>query len=137
MIKELRLEHPIPLMCSFLEVSLSGYYAWLGRGPSKRAQEQCRLELEIKAAHKKTRQSYGAERLQVELAESGTAVSVYRVRKLRKKLGLVCKQRKKFKATTYSGHSLPVAENLLDQNFTASAPNQVWVTDISVPQKAA
>jgi transposase InsO family protein len=118
-------------MSSVLEVSTSGYYAWLQRPPSKRAQEEARLEVEIKAAHKRTRQTYGPERLQHDLADHGIKVGVCRIKRIRKKLGIRCKQTKKFKMTTDSKHSLPVAENLLNQEFMATAPNQIYVTDIT------
>ena len=72
-----------------------------------------RLEVEIRAAHKRTRQTYGAERLQHELAEHGIRVGICRIKRIRRKLGLRCKQKRKFKATTDSRHKLPVAENIL------------------------
>jgi transposase InsO family protein len=114
-----------------LDVSPSGYYAWLKRSPSKYAQEEGRLELEIRAAHKRTRETSGPERLQKDLAEHGVKVGSSRIRRIRKKLGIRCKQVKKFKATTNSKHALPVADNLLTQNFETSLPNRVWVSDIT------
>lgn len=87
--------------------------------------------IEIKAAHKRNRETYGPERLQNDLAERGIQVGVHRIKRIRKEHGIHCKQVKKFKATTNSDHSLPVADNLLDQNFTTEAPNRVWVTDIT------
>ncbi len=121
MMKELRLKHPIPLVRQVLNVSASGYYAWLDRPPSKWAREEARLEVEIKAAHKRTRQVCGAERLQHDLAEHGIRVGICRIKRIRKKLGIRCKQKRKFKATTDSKHTLPVAENLLGSSsrFTA------------------
>jgi transposase InsO family protein len=114
-----------------LKVSLSGYYDWLERPPSERAKEELRLELEIKAAHRRTRQTYGAERLQHELAEHGVKVGIWRLMRIRRKLGLRCKQKKKFKVTTDSRHKLPVAKNLLGHEFKVYAPNRVWVSDIT------
>jgi len=131
MMKELRLEYPVPLLKRVLSVSASGYYAWLDRPLSKRAQEKMRLEVEIKAAHKRTRQTYGPERLQHDLAEHGVQVGICRIKRIRKKLGLRCKQKRKFKVTTDSRHTLPVAENLLDQQFLVYEPNRVWVSDIT------
>jgi transposase InsO family protein len=118
-------------MSRVLEVSISGYYAWLHRPLSRRAQEEARLEVEIKAAHKRTRQTYGPERLQHDLQEHGIQAGVCRIKRIRKKLGIRCKQTKKFKVTTDSKHSLPVAENLLNQQFETTAPNQIYVTDIT------
>jgi len=131
MMRELRLEYPVPLMSRILSVSASGYYAWLDRPLSKWAREEARLEIEIKAAHKRTRQVYGPERLQHDLAEHGVQVGICRIKRIRKKFGIRCKQKKKFKATTDSKHTLPVAENVLGQQFKVSRPNAVWVGDIT------
>ncbi len=98
---------------------------------SPRQQEEERLELEIRAAHKRTRQTYGPERLQRDLSDNGVVVGVHRIKRIRRKLDLRCRQKRRFKVTTDSRHSLPVAENLLDQKVTASAPNQIWLTDIT------
>jgi transposase InsO family protein len=118
-------------MSRIFNVSASGYYAWVERPLSKRAQEEARLEIEIRAAHKRTRQSCGPERLQKDLAEHGVEAGVCRIKRIRKKLGIRCKQKKKFKATTDSKHSHPVAENLLNQQFETTAPGKVWTTDIT------
>jgi putative transposase len=131
MMQELRLGYPIPLMSQMMSVSASGYYSWLDRPLSQRAQEEMRLEVEIKAAHKRTRQTYGPERLQYDLAEHGIQVGICRIKRIRKKLGLRCKQKRKFKATTDSRHRLPVAENLLNQQFRVSEPKKVWLSDIT------
>jgi putative transposase len=129
--REMRLHYPVPLMRRLLNVSASGFYAWLDRPLSERAKEEMRLEVEIKAAHKRTRQTYGAERLQHELAEHGIGVGICRIKRLRRKLGLRCRQRRKFKVTTDSKHKLPVAENILKQQFKVYEPNKVWVSDIT------
>jgi putative transposase len=129
--KELRLKYPIPLMSHLLDISASGYYARQGRPLSKRAQEEMLLEVQIKAADRRTRQTYGPERLQWDLAQHDVRVGVCRIKRIRTKLGIRCKQKRKFKATTYSKHNLPVAENLLNQQFQVSAPNKVWVSDIT------
>ena len=130
----LRQAYPITAMCRALDVSESGYHAWRKRPPSKRARANARLAVEIKAAHERTRQTYGAERLQADLADNGVQVGICRIKRIRKELGLRCRQKKKFRATTGSKHSLPVAPNLLDRRFAVAAPNKAWVTDISVPQ---
>ena len=129
--RTLRLQYPIPLMSRMLDVSISGYYAWQDRPLSQHDREELRLELEIKAADRRTKQSYGAERLQHDLEDHGIRVGVCRIKRLRAKLGIRCKQKRKFKATTYSKHGLPVAENLLNQQFQAIAPNKVWLSDIT------
>ena len=130
-IDELRQSYPIAAMCRVLDVSESGYHAWRNRPPSKRARENARLELEIRAAHERTRQTYGPERLQADLADNGVQAGISRIKRIRKKLGLRCRQKKKFRATTNSKHNLPVAPNLLDRQFSVAAPNKAWVTDIT------
>ena len=110
--KAMRFRHGVAMMSGILKVSKSGYYKWLNRKPSKRAQEEGGLEVEIRAAHKRTHERYGPERLQHELKEQGIKVGICRIRRIRKKLGIRCKQKRKFKAATDSTHALPVAENL-------------------------
>ena len=128
---EMRLTYPLPLLSRVLSVSLSGYHAWRTRPPSQRKQDDARLAVEIKAAHRRTRESYGAERLREDLADHGVRVGVCRIRRLRRELGIRCRQKRKFKATTNSKHSLPVADNLVAQDFMVPAPNMVWTTDIT------
>jgi putative transposase len=125
-IDTLRQQFPIAVMCRVLDVSESGYHAWRKRPLSPRAVENARLETEIKAAHQRTRETYGPERLQADLADNGIQVGVHRIKRLRRKLGLRCKQKRKFIATTDSAHTLPIAPNLLNRQFTATAPNKAW-----------
>jgi len=129
--EQMRPDYPLGMLCRVLGVSASGFHASRSREPSRRAQEEPRLEIEIRAAHQRTRQTYGPERLQQDLAAHGVRVGVHRIKRVRRKLGLRCKQRRKFKATTNSRHSLPVAENLLAQRFTADTPSQAWLSDIT------
>jgi len=129
--KELRLNYPVQLLKRVLSVSAGGYYDWLDRPLSKWAREELRLELEIRAAHRRTRQTYGAERLQRDLLEHGIRVGICRIKRVRRKLGIRCKQKRKFKVTTDSRHKLPVADNILGQQFKVTAPNKVWVSDIT------
>jgi putative transposase len=126
-----RQQYPVALMCRVFEVSESGYYAWRDRPLSPRTQDNARLEIEIRAAHQRTRETCGPERLQRDLADHGIQVGVDRIKRLRKKLGLRCKQKRKFKVTTDSRHNLPVAPNLLGRDFSVPAPNRVWVSDIT------
>ena len=123
--------HLITTLCRVVAVSKSGFYAWCFRkkAPTKDA---LALETTARAAHEKGRQTYGPKRLQTELAETGFAMSLSSVKRLRARLGLRCKQVRKYKATTDSKHALPVASNLLDRRFAqCTAPNQVWVADIT------
>ena len=129
--KGMRFRYCIAAMGRILQVSKSGYYQWLHRKSSQRIREEGGLEVEIKAAHQRTRETCGPERLQHELKEQGVEVGIWRIRRIRKKLGLRCKQKRKFKATIDSKHSLPVAENLLNQQFEATRPNEIWLSDIT------
>jgi len=131
MIDKLRLQYPVPALCRQFNVSPSGYYRWQVVPPCTRQKEEGRLEVEITAAHNRTRGTYGAERLQTDLASHGIEVGIHRIKRIRRKLGIKCKQKRKFKATTNSKHNLPVAPNLLEQVFEANRPGQIWVTDIT------
>lgn len=119
-----------------MELSESSYYNWRSRPPSKRQQDDERLQVIIKAAHKRTRETGGPERLQQDIAKNdGVQVGVHRIKRLlfslRRELGLHCRQKGQFKATTNSNHSLPVAPNIVNQDFAVTRPNQVWLTDIT------
>ena len=123
--------YPLMLMCRVFEVSKSGYHAWLKRPPSKRSQENARLEVAIRSDHQSSRETYGPIRLRPELAAAGFLIGIGRIKRIPRKLGLRCKPVKKFKATTNSNHSLSVTENLLNQDFATTRPGQAWVTDIT------
>jgi transposase InsO family protein len=133
MIKELRKEYPVRLLCRVLEVSASGFHARLVRKPSARARFRERLRVAAQAARHRTRQTYGAERLRQELAADGFRVSLGTVKRVRRELGLRCVQRKRrFRVqTTDSCHALPVAPNLLAQDFKADRPDEIWTADIT------
>lgn len=124
-------EFSVSLLCRMLEVSRSGYYAWKKRPLSWRAQQDARDAVAVRAAHGKMRETYGTRRLHRELQAEGWLVSQWKVRRLRETLGLRCKQAKRFKATTNSRHGLPVAPNHVDQQFTPTQPNALWVSDIT------
>jgi putative transposase len=132
-IKGLRREYPLRALCRVLEVSASGYHAWLRRVPSQRARSRERLKLATLAAHRRTRQTYGARRLQRELAADGFVASLGTIKRVRRELGLCCvQQKKRFRVTTTdSRHSLPVVPNLLAQDFKVNGPDQAWTADIT------
>jgi len=129
--KHWRLRFPVKVMSRVFDVSRSGFYAWLKRPPSLKRQSDERLKVAIKVAHPRSRETYDVPRLQPELAAGGFAAGRDRIARLWRELGLRCRQKRKFKATTNSNHSLPVAENVLGQTFAPSAPNQGWVTDLT------
>jgi transposase InsO family protein len=112
-------------------VSRSGFYAWLNRKPSARQQADERLKVAIRAVHRQSRETYGVRRMQPELKDQGFGVGRDRIDRLRRELGLRCKQKRRFKATTNSRHDLPVEANLLEQRFNPTAPNQQWLVDIT------
>lgn len=115
------------------DVSRSGYYAWLRRKkyPSKRRLEREKLDRLVAHAFAARKGRSGAPGLAIDLDEQGFPYNRKTVAASMRRQGLRAKAAKKFKATTDSGHSLPVAPNLLDQDFRAKAPNQKWVCDIT------
>lgn len=130
-IEAMRQEYPIAVLCRVFGVGASSYYAWRRRAESSRARENAWLEVQIAAAHGRTRHTYGRERLQADLSDHGVRVGLHRIRRIRSKLGLRCKQKRKFRNTTDSKHDLPVAPNLLERDFDMGAPNEAWVSDIT------
>ena len=119
-------EFRVQLMCRVLGVSPSGYYAWRERLPSKQAQARAALDAQVRGEFERRKGRAGAPRLSRHLERGRRQVA----QSLRGQ-GLRAKAARKFKATTNSNHSLPVAENLLQQDFTAQRPNKVWVGDIT------
>ncbi|WLQ16587.1 IS3 family transposase [Hahella aquimaris] len=129
----------VTCMARALQVSRSGYYVWLHRqkAPSLRRQRQQSLDIQVGAAFDKAKKRNGAPRLTKDLAQQGVHANRKTVARSMQRLGLRAKAARKFKATTHSRHSQPVAENLLQQDFNATEINQKWAGDISVPQQAA
>lgn len=123
-------EHRISVMCDVLGVSRSGYYAWLRRKPSARERADRVWRRLIRLVHKHYRSVYGYRRLHAALREE-YVISRNRVARLMRLEGLAGARRRRFKVTTQSRHNLPVAPNLLAQDFTSTAPNQKWVGDIT------
>ena len=130
-IREHRQQFRVAAICRVLKVSSSGYFAWLCRPESPRQRANRALVTRIKAAHARSRKTYGRRRIHVQLQREGVSCSPNRVARLMRQQGLCGLRRRKFKATTNSRHSFPVAPNLLARNFTATAPDQVWVSDIT------
>ncbi len=118
-------------LCRLLQVSVSGFHAWRNRGPSQRQLDDMVLLAHVRAAFRRSRESYGAERVHHELAENGIEVGRHGVARLMRGNGLSPKRKQKFKKTTDSQHNKAVALNLLDQNFSAEAANEKWAADIS------
>jgi len=126
-----RANFPLRLMCRILEVSRAGYYGWLHHEPSRREQQDAVLSVKIRALFLDGRETYGAESIAKMLRKAGEAVSKARVRRLMKKMGLDPKPVIRRTWTTDSRHTYAVAPNLLERNFAAARPDEVWVGDIT------
>ena len=118
-------------MCRVLKVSPSGYYAWLGRRPSKREIDDARLIDKIRSVYEATGGAYGVRRIHRQLLADGERCSRNRVARLMHKCDIKARRRRLYQVTTDSKHSFPVAQNLLARDFFSAAPNQVWVSDIT------
>jgi transposase InsO family protein len=116
-------------MCRVLEVSTSGYYAWLGRFPSRRAREDVRIRERIEAIHAWSRGTYGAPRIHAELAAEGIRVSRKRVARLMREAGLEGASRRRRRGTTKRNPEAEPAPDLVEREFTAPAPDRLWVAD--------
>ncbi len=123
--------YTVALMCRVLHVSRSGYYGWRGRPPSARAQANVRLAVDVQRIYAEHKGRTGAPRIAKHLREEGQNVGKNRVAKVMQTERLRAKAARKYKATTNANHTLPVAPNLLEQDFTAAQPNCKWVSDIT------
>jgi len=121
----------LALMCRVLSVSRSGYYGWKGRPVSARSQANVALAAEVKRVFDEEKWRVGAPRITRQLRAEGKVVNRKRVARIMREEGWRAKAAKKFKATTNSKHNLPVAPNLLEQNFQASRPDEKYVSDIT------
>jgi transposase InsO family protein len=125
-------EFPVRKMCESLEISRSGYYAWKDRDESPRAISNRELMADIREEFDRSEQTYGSPRVHRALRQRGVVCNEKRVARLMQCEGLISVHRQGFSPeTTNSAHELPVAENLLQQDFSATAPNQKWVGDIT------
>ena len=123
---------PVRIMCDALSVSPSGFYDWRLRPESSRKIANRELLADIRRIHAQHRERYGAPRIHAELRAEGHAVSRKRVARVMRQHGVRARAPRRFRiCTTDSKHSLPVAANLLDQNFVADRPDQVWLADIT------
>jgi len=124
--------HSISIMCRVLEVSRSGYHAWTRRPLGPRAVEDARLTARIRELHTKRREVYGSPRIWSDLVvDDGERIGRKRVERLMRQAGLSGLIVKKWKATTIRVPGVRVADDLLDRNFAAGAPNRCWVADIT------
>lgn len=126
-----RKTYPICRMCRILQVSMRGYRAWRSRSMSQRQRDDMVLLAHIREQHKLSHHSYGRPRMTEELRELGFKAGQRRIGRLMRENGIVAIRTRKYKATTDSNHKLAVAPNLLDRDFSATAPNQKWAGDIT------
>lgn len=127
-----RSRHQVAKMAQWLKVSRSGYYAWRRRHPSKRDTESQELLDEIRRIHDANHHVYGSRKMTAELSrQTGTKVNHKRVERIMRENGIRSKVTRKYKATTNSRHSLPVAPNVLGRDFATEHPAQKMVSDIT------
>jgi len=125
--------YPIVTMCRVLGVSSSGYYAWRSREPSKRSKSYTALTAVIREIHKWSRGTYGVPRMVVELNARGHHVNPKRVTRLMREAGGEGGTRRKRTHTTRSDRDARVAPDLVERDFTAQGPDQLWVAAITSP----
>ncbi len=123
--------YPVATMCRVLEVSTSGYYAWLKRSPSQRSREDAVLAGRIRWIHLRSRGTYGSPRIHAELCDEGVHVGRKRVARLMQAAGLQGVSRRKHTRTTVRQAKARPAPDLVERNFMAAGPNELWVADIT------
>jgi len=127
-------EHAVLRLCQELEVSASGYYGWQSRRvcPGTRALEDQALVQQIEHIHARSRQTYGAPRIQKELRKNGRRHGRNRIARLMQQADLCGRQKGRYRVqTTDSNHDQPIAPNRLADAPEATHPNQIWVADIT------
>ncbi len=122
---------PVAALCRVLGVTRQGYYAHVARGPSDRARDDARLQEHVKAIHEASRRRYGSPRVLAALKREGVVASKRRVERAMRSMGLSARTPRRFRTTTTANERHLVAPNRLARDFTASRPNERWVTDIS------
>ncbi|WP_414646176.1 IS3 family transposase [Bradyrhizobium sp. 2S1] len=131
-IEDRRADYPVTILCDVLGVSPAGYYAWRSRPESQRSVANRELVDDIKRVHRETNGRYGSPRIHVELKAQGRGASRGRIERLMRHHGITAiMARPRRVRTTDSRHDLPIAANLLERNFTATAPNRIWLADIT------
>ena len=129
---------PLTLLCRVLRVSRSGYYAWRRASASVRRERRAQIAAAAQQSHTDSHGVYGYRKVHRDLVEDHEiACCRETVRQVMAELGLCGRPKRRFVKTTDSHHDEPVAVNRLQRDFTATRPDQKWLADISVPQKAA
>jgi len=125
-------DYPVTMLCRVLDVSASGYYDWLGRKPSARQKRRERIAAAAQKYYHDSNRIYGYRKVHEDVVqEAKIACCLETVRRVLAEKRLFSSVKRRFVVTTDSKHDNPVAENLLDRDFTASAPNQKWTADIT------
>lgn len=122
---------PVSWLCDALGVSTSGYYSWLGRDTSPQERRREMLAVEVEAIHAEVKARYGSPRIHAELADRGHGCCVNTVARVMREVGISARTRRRFRHTTDSNHTLPVAENVLARDFSPPGPNRSWCADIT------
>jgi putative transposase len=122
---------PVTTLCRVLGVSTSGYYAWLKRPPSARERRDNQLTKRIRKIHRNSKGTYGAPRVHAELAENGVQVGRKRVARLMRAAALQGVSRRKGARTTRSQPGAELAPDLVQRDFSADGPDELWVADIT------
>ncbi len=130
-IRDYRDRFEVQLMCEVLEVSRSGFYSWLTRDSSEQEKRKMKIKKEIEEIFMGSDKTYGSPRVYEVLIGLGYKISEDTVSRYMKELGLSAKVKKFKVVTTDSKHSMPIASNKLEQNFTATKPNEIWLSDIT------
>ena len=123
--------YPVAALCRVLGVSSSGYYAWLERPPSKRAQVNAALKVRIEKIHERSRGTYGSPRIHAELAAEGERVGRNRVARLMREAGLEGASRRRGPRTTRRDRDARPAPDLVERDFVAAGPDRLWVADVT------
>jgi putative transposase len=130
-ISEEKVAFPIVVLCRVMAVSPSGYYASQARPISPHARRDDELAEQIATVHRTSKRRYGSPRVHADLKAGRVRVARKRVARLMRERGLVALCRRRYRTTTDSKHSFPIAPNLLERDFTAQGPDESWVTDIT------
>ena len=130
-IREKQVAFPVAPMCHALGVSRSGFYAWLKAPESARTKQDAALAMRIRAAHQKSRRTYGSPRVHAELRATGVRIGRKRVARIMRASGLVGRTKRRWRRTTDSNHDNPIAPNIVQRDFRTEAADRTWVTDVT------
>src|SRR3954469_24944350 len=131
LVDQAKKEFPVHRLCKVLGVSQSGYFAWKDRPASWRQRQDMILLAHVRSAFSLSNETYGSPRMTREVQDAGFAIGRRRTARLMRENGLQAREKRRFKRTTDSHHAWPVAPNIINQDFTASKPDEKWGADIS------